>query len=209
MRWTTTSGIRNGDFGLLPGISTAVGFGTAFCFGWFLHRQPRLLDVWRRSWPLYLVTDALLSYYCAGTMSAATRDPTSLSTNALASLLSAFAYPVATWVWCLALIGAAMRFLSDEHRMVRYLSDSSYWIYLAHLPVVVALQVLVSPWQLAWQVKYPLIVVVSLAILVPSYQILVRRTFLGAWLNGRRYGRERNARAADASPPRSQPDDVT
>jgi glucan biosynthesis protein C len=87
---------------------------------------------------------------------------------------------------------------------VRYISDSSYWIYLAHLPVVVALQVLVSPWAVPWQVKYPLIVVTALTILLPSYQWLVRTTFLGAWLNGRRYGRKRETLTASASSLKSQ-----
>jgi peptidoglycan/LPS O-acetylase OafA/YrhL len=202
--WMTTAGIRNGDFGLLPGVSTLVGFGTAFGFGWFLHRQSAVLELWRRWWLPYLVAAAVLSYYCAGTMSAATRDPASLSTDTGASLLRAFAYPLATWAWCLALIGLASRFLSDERPIVRYASDSSYWIYLAHLPVIVALQVLVSPWAVPWQVKYPLIVVVALVILVPSYQSLVRNTFLGAWLNGRRYGRERETPAENASPLKGQ-----
>jgi glucans biosynthesis protein C len=202
--WTTTSGIRNGDFGLLPGISTLVGFGTAFGFGWFLHRQPAILELWRSWWPTYLVGAAALSYYCAGTMSAATRDPASLSMDTGASLLRAFAYPLATWAWCLGLIGLASRFLSDERPIVRYISDSSYWIYLAHLPVVVALQVLVSPWAVPWQVKYPLIVAAALAILLPSYQWLVRTTFLGAWLNGRRYARKRETLTASASSLKSQ-----
>jgi peptidoglycan/LPS O-acetylase OafA/YrhL len=193
--WTTTSGIRNGDFGLLPGLSTVVGFGTAFGFGWFLHRQPGLLAVWRRWWLLYLAAAAFLSFYCAETMSAAMSNPASLSTGAGARLLRAFAYPLATWAWCLALHGAAARFLSAERPIVRYLSDSSYWIYLAHLPLVVALQVAVSPWSLPWQVKYPLIVVVALATLLPSYQLMVRNTFLGAWLNGRRYGRKHGVSA--------------
>jgi peptidoglycan/LPS O-acetylase OafA/YrhL len=148
-----------------------------------------LLVVWRRSWPVYLATAGLLSWYCAATMSAATRDPASLSTDLGASLFRAFAYPLATWAWCLGLIGVATRFLGEARPIVRYLSDSSYWIYLAHLPVVVALQVLVSPWAVPWQAKYPLVVIIALTILIPSYQLLVRNTFLGAWLNGRRYGR--------------------
>jgi peptidoglycan/LPS O-acetylase OafA/YrhL len=142
-----------------------------------------------------LAAAAFLSFYCAETMSAAMSNPASLSTGAGARLLRAFAYPLATWAWCLALHGAAARFLSAERPIVRYLSDSSYWIYLAHLPLVVALQVAVSPWSLPWQVKYPLIVVVALATLLPSYQLMVRNTFLGAWLNGRRYGRKHGVSA--------------
>jgi peptidoglycan/LPS O-acetylase OafA/YrhL len=206
--WTTTSGIRNGDFGLLPGLSTCVGFGTAFGFGWFLHRQTAVLEVWRRRWLVYLNLAAILSWYCAGTMSAAVRDPASLPTDVGATLLRAFAYPLAIWVWCLALIGTATRFLSEERAIVRYLSDSSYWIYLAHLPLVVALQVLVSPWSLPWQAKYPLVVVVAFAILLPSYQLFVRNTLLGAWLNGRRYPPRRSTRAV-ATTLGARPDDVT
>ena len=48
------------------------------------------------------------------------------------------AYPPAIWIWCFALFGTATRFLSGERRVVRYLADSSYWIYPVHLPLVVA-----------------------------------------------------------------------
>jgi peptidoglycan/LPS O-acetylase OafA/YrhL len=193
--WTTTSGIRNGDFGLLPGVSTLVGFGTAFGFGWFLHRQPVLLEVWRRRWWVYLVAAALLSWYCARTMSLATRDPASLPAEVGARLLIAFAYPLATWSWCLGLIGMATQFLSEERTVVRYLSDSSYWVYLAHLPLVVALQVLVSPWSIPWPAKYLLIVAIATLLLLASYRLFVRNTFLGAWLNGRRYAPNRETAA--------------
>ena len=192
--WTTTSGIRNGDFGLLPGVvdrrlvsappSVSVGFCTA---------NRALLEVWRRSWLLYLAAAVLLSLVLRrNDVGGDARSGIAIE-DAGASLLRAFAYPLATWAWCLALIGTATRFLSDERAIGAIPLGLVVWIYLAHLPLVVALQVLVSPWSLPWQVKYPLIVVVALAILLPSYQLLVRNTFLGAWLNGRRYPRTMGA----------------
>ena len=44
---------------------------------------------------------------------------------------------------------------------IRYVADASYWIYLVHLPIVAALQVLVGklPWH--WSIKFPLILVVE------------------------------------------------
>jgi glucans biosynthesis protein C len=184
--WTAAGGIRTPDFGLVPSASALVGFGTAFAFGWFLYRQPLLLHVWQRWWIPYWLAAVVLTVYCTRFMSAVTLGGVPQS-SAPQGILAAAAYPLAIWAWCFALLGTATRFLSAESSVVRYLSDSSYWVYLVHLPVVVALQVWVSQWPLGWQVKYPLILAIAVPILLASYQLLVRNTFLGAWLNGRRY----------------------
>jgi peptidoglycan/LPS O-acetylase OafA/YrhL len=197
--WTVTGGIRTPDFGLVPNASALVGFGTAFVFGWFVHRQPTLLNVWQRSWVPYWIAAVVLTVYCARFMSAVTSGGAALPSTTGAGLLVAAAYPLAIWAWCLALLGTATRFLSAENKVIRYLADSSYWIYLVHLPLVVALQVWVSQWPLAWQVKYPLILAIAIPILLASYQLLVRNTFLGAWLNGRRYGAVSRTPTADAN----------
>jgi peptidoglycan/LPS O-acetylase OafA/YrhL len=192
--WTATSGIQTPDSGLVPNASALVGFGTAFLFGWYLRRQPALLEIWQRYWLPYWVATFGLTYYCARVMSGVISGDRSLPFEVLPGILVAIAHPVAIWAWCLALLGTATRFLSAESQVIRYLSDASYWIYLVHLPVVVALQVWVSTWSLGWQVKYPLILAIALPLLVASYQLLVRNTWLGAWLNGRHHGRAANAR---------------
>ena len=63
---------------------------------------------------------------------------------------------------------------------IRYVADASYWIYLVHLPIVAAFQVVVGrlPWH--WSIKFPLILVASLALLLASYRYLVRSTFIGS-----------------------------
>src|SRR6201999_1154905 len=98
----------------------------------------------------------------------------------------ALVFGVAVWGWVLGLTGAALRFLSAYSATRRYIADASYWIYLAHLPVVAALQVWVGHWSLHWGVKYPLIVVLSFAVLFLSYHFVVRPSFIGQLLNGRR-----------------------
>src|SRR5690606_26243728 len=44
--WIPWGGIRTPDTGLAPNIPAMVAFGTAFGFGWLLHRQTDLLNVW-------------------------------------------------------------------------------------------------------------------------------------------------------------------
>jgi ABC-type multidrug transport system ATPase subunit len=99
-------------------------------------------------------------------------------------------FGVAVWGWVFGLTGAALRFLSNFSATRRYIADASYWIYLAHLPVVAALQVWVGHWPLHWSVKYPLILVASFAVLFLSYHYFIRPTFLGKLLNGRKYPRK-------------------
>jgi ABC-type multidrug transport system ATPase subunit len=83
----------------------------------------------------------------------------------------------------------ATRFMSRDSATVRYVADASYWIYLVHLPIVAAFQVIVGqlPWH--WSLKFPLVLAASFSVLFLSYRYLVRSTFIGYMLNGRRYPR--------------------
>jgi ABC-type multidrug transport system ATPase subunit len=118
----------------------------------------------------------------------------------LTKTLFAMVFGAALWGWVLGLTGAALRFLSNYSAARRYIADASYWIYLAHLPVVAALQVWVGHWPLHWSVKYPFILVASFAVLFLSYHYLVRPTFLGQLLNGRKYPRKSAGAAASQAP---------
>jgi glucan biosynthesis protein C len=69
----------------------------------------------------------------------------------------------------------------------RYVADASYWIYLVHVPLVMALQTVVAQWSLPWFVKYAAVLLVAFPIMLVTYRWLVRYTFVGAILNGRRY----------------------
>jgi glucans biosynthesis protein C len=68
----------------------------------------------------------------------------------------------------------------------RYVADASYWLYLIHLPIVMALQVLVSPLDWPWPTKFATILLVAIPVMFVSYQLLVRYSVIGAALNGRR-----------------------
>ena len=70
--------------------------------------------------------------------------------------------------------------------MRRYLADASYWIYIIHLPLVMAAQVLMLEAPLPWWGKLMAVTVGVTAVSLISYELLVRHTFIGRGLNGRR-----------------------
>ena len=117
----------------------------------------------------------------------------------------AVCYPLATWAWTFGLVGLAMRFLSRPNPAIRYVADSSYWVYLIHLPIIMVAQVLLFPLPLPALAKFALVLATTLPIMLLSYHLMVRYSFLGALLNGKRRerrGRTRKGERALATVPR-------
>jgi len=92
------------------------------------------------------------------------------------------------WMMSFAMMGLFRRLLSAQRPWIRYLSDASYWMYVAHLPLVVGAQLWVRDWPLPSGVKFALICAGVFVVLLVSYEWLVRRTWIGALLNGRKAG---------------------
>ena len=90
------------------------------------------------------------------------------------------------WWMSFGLLGLFRRLLSHPSRRIRWVSDSSNWLYLAHLPLVVWLQVQVASWDLHPGLKLLLLTLVASVLLLLSYRYLVRYTPLGRLLNGPR-----------------------
>jgi peptidoglycan/LPS O-acetylase OafA/YrhL len=90
------------------------------------------------------------------------------------------------WLTIVGMMGLFRRFMSDGRPKVRYLSDSSYWLYLAHLPVMVAVQILISSWEIPLVFKIVIVIGGVTAVLLLVYEYAVRYTWIGALLNGRK-----------------------
>lgn len=91
-----------------------------------------------------------------------------------------------TWMTVFGCMGMFRSLLTRENRTVRWISDSSYWLYLAHLPLVLLGQLWVRDWPLPATVKFLLLNGLVLGFLLATYQWMVRYTWLGRLLNGPR-----------------------
>jgi Acyltransferase family/Ankyrin repeats (3 copies) len=101
-------------------------------------------------------------------------------------VLSVFLQAAYPWLLTFGLMGLFRRFCPVESPRMQYLSDSAYWLYLAHLPLIIAAQLAVKELPIPALAKFLLIVVVVTCFLLWTYQIMVRYTWLGRFLNGRR-----------------------
>ena len=69
---------------------------------------------------------------------------------------------------------------------MRYMSDASYWIYLWHFAVVMALIGLTDSWGVPPMLRFTAVCIATVAVLLVPYQLCVRYTAIGTILNGRR-----------------------
>ncbi|MFM7109538.1 MAG: acyltransferase family protein [Planctomycetota bacterium] len=90
-----------------------------------------------------------------------------------------------TWLMIFGLMGLFHARLNFESPAVRFLSDASYWLYLAHLPIVLALQALFCDWPVPVALKFLLVCLLTALPLLASYRYLLCDSWLGLLLNGR------------------------
>ena len=87
------------------------------------------------------------------------------------------------------LVGLFLRYQDMPNNYWRYLSDASYWMYIVHPPLVMTLPTLFADWPVPAAVKFTLVLGATVAITLVTYHYLVRSTFVGKQLNGRRHPR--------------------
>jgi len=159
--------------GVIPQPHLLLYYGVFFFFGAVYFdcddRQGRLGRSWWWQLPLALVVVLPLGLSTVGDI---------VSGGILQTLYA--------WMMSFGLIGLFRSWMSWESKTVRYISDSAYWMYLAHLPLLVILQAWVRPWPVSAYLKFSLVCLITFLILLVTYQYMVRYTWIGWLLNGTR-----------------------
>jgi glucan biosynthesis protein C len=89
-----------------------------------------------------------------------------------------------TWLWVLALLGLARRYLYFGNRLLAYTGQASYPVYILHQTVIVVIGYYLIHTSLGVAPKYLLIVLASSAVIFLIYDLLVRRMRLTRFLFG-------------------------
>jgi glucan biosynthesis protein C len=176
MRW---AGLQDPP-SFAPAPHILLAYAVPFFFGWLLYHARDLLEVLNRSAWFYGVLGLVLCVtYVVLIYSIPHRDSGFYILRAVLALA----------MWCLifGITGLFLRYFSGHSPLWRYLCDSSYFVYIAHLPVILFLQLVTFQVPLPAVIMVPVVLIVTTVALLPIYAYAVRPTFLGALLNGRRY----------------------
>jgi glucans biosynthesis protein C len=163
---------------LLPNFLALVYYALFFLFGWAMHKHSDLLGHFQRGavWQFFAGL-ACLIIWGAVQLRKVPIEPNFFSYLAGSSV---------AWLFSFSFIAVFLRHLDFPSAVGRYLADSAYWVYLAHLPLLIALQKWIVPLSLNPWLELLLLHLVAIPLLLFSYEYLVRYTFIGAVLNGPR-----------------------
>lgn len=160
------------SIGIIPKPHVLAYYGCFFFYGVAEYSANGIETEMGRSWKRMLIAAFFL--FAAGIVT--------INNRMLATALQ----PAYAWTMSMGLIGLFGRFFSKPHPATTWMADASYWMYLAHLPLVLGAQLLVREWALPAELKFIVVLSLVIPLLLLSYRFGVRYTVIGRWLNGPR-----------------------
>jgi glucan biosynthesis protein C len=164
-----------------------------FALGWLLYAQVDLLPIMGRHAWAYIAVGCAMLPAVVWNREAAIVAP--ISDGLVNDALAAGSYAVMVAFMAFGVLGVFVAHCDGPNRVMRYLSESSYWIYLMHYPLVTFIGGLLASTQSPPLVKLAATIAVATPILLLTYHFGVRFTAIGVLLNGRKHVRYRGAEA--------------
>ena len=174
-----------------------------FFYGYGLYARRELVDRLRGDGALAaLLSIGIVTYIVhlvlLGVIDGMTKSGGAAESIEFLQLLDTIFSGFAAVLFSVGLVGLFERVLQQPRRWVRWLADSSYWIYIMHLPVVTFLTFYLAHLDrqgllkdltgFSWsaELKFLAACLATAALGIVTYRYLVRHTPLGTLLNGKR-----------------------
>lgn len=171
--WVATS------LSFTPDFNTFIFYAFFYFFGWVLFKSKSLLSSFMTyDWAFTILGLILFTVYFL-------MDTSTLSLQVIMVIKS-----VNVWLFIFGFTGLFIRYASTHSAIMRYVSDSSYWVYLLHLPLTALLPGFLMGFVAPAFVKFLIVMLGTAFVCFVTYHYLVRNTFIGKFLNGRRYSRK-------------------
>lgn len=170
---------------ILPQLWSFGFFGIFFILGYWWYSTENYIEKFQPYWKVLLVMSVLVCgvfYVLVPKEILLEPAPLALWKKLALSLCEAY---VGVWMTLVCLV-LGKSWLNTRSTTMRWIADSSYWIYIIHVPLLFAVQyqLMDKNWNLL--TKFVVASGVTLLVGFVSYLVLVRWTPIGWMLNGRK-----------------------
>lgn len=144
----------------------------SFIFGYALYADPRFEQAIRRQWGLALAAGLGLWIFAELFLLQGPQRPYD---NNMGSIFFIPLRGIMAWFWVIGWIGFGMTYLSHASRLLGYLSNAAYPVFILHVAVIVSVGSIVIGWDIPLLAKFAIIMVAAYAIVLGIYEVLIRR----------------------------------
>ncbi len=173
---------------LIPDMHTFVYYVFFYLIGWILYTSKQHIHTIKKFDWLATITAIVLIIVQGFIIQYSDLD---LKPNSNSPLLIAFS-SFTVWLFIFGITGLFIRYGSNYSKRMRYISDASYWVYLIHLPLTALFPLTVWKLPIGAIPKFLLVTTATTIVCFVTYHYCVRNTFIGKFLNGRKYPRNSN-----------------
>lgn len=161
--------------GMIIPPGQALYYGSFFLIGVLINRRFTDFKISRRtSWAFFVIGSALTPLI-AGMLS-----------SSAGKLTLNFMVVVQTYLLTMGSLGLFLNYFKTEDPVLRYISDSAYWLYLIHFPLLATIQTFMVGSVIPGFLRFWIALALTIFLCLWSYQKWVRYSVVGEYLHGKR-----------------------
>lgn len=142
-----------------------------FLYGYAMYADERIIEAMRRQWAPALAAGLLLWLSAERWLVSWPPQPYD---NAMGSIFFIPLRGVIAWFWVVGLVGVFSRYANRTSKVLRYLSDAAYPIYILHVAAIVSIGYFVVRLQAPLPLKFVIIMLAAYIVLIGVYEVVIK-----------------------------------
>jgi len=169
---------------LKPHLPSLVYYGSFFVFGYFLHHYRGFLQTLARRVP---ASGLLAGFLFPLAIWASSLDNAVRGASFELHLAAVLSNGACTWALICLFVGGTQRWFDRESPWIQYVSQSSYWVFLVHMPLVCVAAWWLVQYDFPSPIKFLLVCGFTSVVAFMTFHYWVQKTWLSDFLHGRRF----------------------
>ena len=167
-----------------PEVSIFLFYYVFFIVGWLVFKTNRLWSSFQRNCQIYSILGIFFLVIIFADQISHTNFL--MNANKKSSLSITILYNFMAWLFTFSIIGL-FTYIKRPNKYILYLSQSSYWVYLSHFPILLLIIPIMTLFLKNNLIIFVISTIITTIIVLSSYHFFVRSTWIGKLLNGKRY----------------------
>ena len=176
--------VHEGFIYFKPHLPSLAYYGSFFVLGYVFHYYRDFLPALARNVPSWAVLAAILFPLA---MYASYLDNSARGADFVLHLGAVLANALCTWTLIYLFVGSALRFFDRDSPWILYVSQSSYWVFLVHMPLVFLAGWWLVQFDFPSALKFLLVCGFTALASFLTFHYWVQRTWMSDFLHGRRF----------------------